>query len=163
MRAAATAHLKVWLLPWLIVVALAAVALTLWAWQSASARPLFLAATRPDQRLSFYSTTASTSGALLGLTIAALSILAALPDSERATRLRELPGWRSLRGSLLTTGAMLLLALSSCTIGIVIDAQPTANSRMCISTAASIAAALLGVLLTGMQFGLALTGLDPDA
>jgi hypothetical protein len=73
------------------------------------------------RRGSLYGSLAGSSAALLGFTLAALSILVALPSSERMDALRDHPRWERVPSSYFRAARALLGALVLCTLGIALD------------------------------------------
>lgn len=73
------------------------------------------------RRGQLYGSLASTAGALLGFVLAALSILVALPSTERIEALRHHPSWPRVPSSYFRAARALLYALVLCTLGIALD------------------------------------------
>lgn len=78
------------------------------------------------RRGTLYGSLAGTSGALLGFVLAALSILIALPSSERVDALRAHPKWERVPSSYFRAARALLAALVLCTLGIALDSAKIA-------------------------------------
>jgi chromate transport protein ChrA len=79
-----------------------------------------------ERRGTLYGSLAGTSGALLGFVLAALSILVALPSSDRVDALRDHPKWERVPSSYFRAARALLAALALCTLGIALDSAKTA-------------------------------------
>lgn len=73
------------------------------------------------RRGQLYGSLAGTSGALLGFVLAALSILVALPSTERIEALRRHHSWPRVPSSYFRAARALLYALVLCTLGIALD------------------------------------------
>lgn len=73
------------------------------------------------RRGQLYGSLAGTSGALLGFVLAALSILVALPSTERIEMLRRHHSWPRVPSSYFRAARALLYALVVCTLGIALD------------------------------------------
>lgn len=80
----------------------------------------------PAHRSTLYGSLAGTSAALLGFVLAALSILVALPSSDRMDALRNHPKWERVPSSYFRAARALLAALVLCTLGIVLDSAKSA-------------------------------------
>jgi uncharacterized membrane protein len=78
------------------------------------------------RRGALYGSLAATSAALLGFVLVALSILIALPSSERTDALRDHPKWERVPSSYFRAARALLAALVLCTLGIALDSAKTA-------------------------------------
>lgn len=74
-----------------------------------------------DRRGQLYTSLAGTAGALLGFVLAALSILVALPSTERIEALREHPSWPRVPSAYFRAARGLLGLLVLCTAGIALD------------------------------------------
>ncbi len=74
------------------------------------------------RRGTLYGSVASTAGALLGFTLAALSILVALPSTERVEALRKHHSWPRVTGSYFRAAGSLGCLLILATVGIALDA-----------------------------------------
>jgi len=73
------------------------------------------------RRGTLYASLAGTSAALLGFVLAALSVLVALPSSERMDALRGHPRWERVPSSYFRAARALLAALVISTLGIALD------------------------------------------
>jgi drug/metabolite transporter (DMT)-like permease len=73
------------------------------------------------RRGEMYSSLAGTAGALLGFTLAALSILVALPSSDRLDILKKHHSWPRVISSYFRAASALGLALVLCSLGIPLD------------------------------------------
>jgi low affinity Fe/Cu permease len=72
-------------------------------------------------RGSLYGSLAGTAGSLLGFVLAALSILVALPSSERLEALRCHPKWERVPSSYFRAARALLGVVVLCSLGVVLD------------------------------------------
>ena len=102
-------------------VELAAVVLVVVAFLAATRASNFEATLTTERRSQLYGSLAGTAGALLGFVLAALSILVALPSTERIEALRTHRSWERVPSSYFRTARALLAALVLCTLGIALD------------------------------------------
>ncbi len=98
-----------------------------------------------EVRRTMYGSLAGTSGALLGFVLAALSILIALPSSERMDALREHPKWERVPGSYFRAAWALLGAVALCTLGIAVDSDKSPWQLYEAATVAVLALCLVRV------------------
>jgi hypothetical protein len=73
------------------------------------------------RRGQMYGSLAGTAAGLLGFVLAALSILVALPSTERIAVLRQHPSWPRVPSSYFRAARALLYMLVLCTLGILLD------------------------------------------
>jgi hypothetical protein len=102
-------------------VELAAVAVLVAAFLVATGASNFDETLSAARRGQLYGSLAGTSGALLGFVLAALSILVALPSTERIEALRRHHSWPRVPSSYFRAARALLYALVLCTLGIALD------------------------------------------
>lgn len=98
------------------------------------------------RRGQLYGSLAGTAGALLGFVLAALSILIALPSTERIEALRKHPSWPRVPSSYFRAAAALLLVLILCTLGIALDSAKKPWVAYEVATVAALAWALARVV-----------------
>jgi hypothetical protein len=147
-----------WIVPLLAtVVAFITMAIVEWT----SEPPVLLAGTKPAVRQQFYSSLTSSSGSLLGFTIAAVTILAAFgpkksPLPEKAHREKALAKARVLVGAtLLVTAFLLLGVLLISTILLAIDQADVGSTWLMIVNLSSAFGAAFGLLVGGVGLALA--------
>lgn len=100
---------------------LVAVALLLAAFLAVTGADNFDETLTDPRRGQLYGSLAGTSGALLGFVLAALSILVALPSTERIEALRKHRSWPRVPSSYFRAARALLYVLVLCTLGIALD------------------------------------------
>jgi hypothetical protein len=100
---------------------LAAVVLLVGAFLASTSSNNFDETLTTAHRSSLYGSLAGTAGSLLGFVLAALSILVALPSSERLEALRSHPKWARVPSAYFRAARALLAAVVLCSLGIVID------------------------------------------
>ena len=118
--------------------------------------PVLLESVPRTERLAVYGSTSAVAGPLLGFVVAAVAILVALPERPSVSRLRELAAWKALPNMLLTTAGMLMLTLVLTLIGQTADASRTGDWLFEALTFASMCGSLVGLVLSGVAFALAL-------
>lgn len=101
---------------------------------------------KDGRRGQLYGSLAGTAGALLGFVLAALSILVALPSTERIEALRKHPSWPRVPSSYFRAAAALLLVLILCTVGIALDSAKKPWVPYEVATVAALAWALARVV-----------------
>jgi len=110
-----------------------------------------------SQRLAMYDATAAAAGPLLGFVVAAVAVLIALPDRPSIERLRELAAYRALPRMLLVTAGMLTSTLLLTILGQTADASAEGDTLFEIFAFASMCGSLVGLVLSGVAFALAVT------
>jgi len=110
-----------------------------------------------DERLAVYDATSAAAGPLLGFVVAAVAVLVALPDRPSVDRLRELAAWRALPKMLLVTAGLLTLTLLLTLVGQTADASSQGDSLFEVFVFASMCGSLVGLVLSGAAFALAVT------
>lgn len=100
---------------------------------------------KDDRRSDIYTSLASTAGALLGFVLAALSILVALPSTERIEALRGHPSWPRVPQSYFRAARALLGAVVFCTLGIPLDSAEQAWLAWEVATVVVLVLALVRV------------------
>ncbi|MEV4598347.1 hypothetical protein AB0K15_13145 [Amycolatopsis sp. NPDC049253] len=134
------------------------------AWSIIDANPVVLAAAKQPVRQQIYSSLASSSGSLLGFTIAAVTILAAfgqvkMPSREQRGREKDLAKAREIvSGALLVSALLLLAVLLVSTVLIGVDSSEHAPETWIIIDLSLSLGAVLGLIIGG--FGLALAILE---
>lgn len=98
------------------------------------------------RRGQLYGSLAGTAGALLGFVLAALSILVALPSTERIEALRKHHSWPRVPSSYFRAARALLYALVLCTLGIALDSAKNAWVEYEAAVVAILALALVRVV-----------------
>lgn len=101
---------------------------------------------KEGRRGQLYGSLAGTAGALLGFVLAALSILVALPSTERIEALRNHPSWPRVPSSYFRAAGALLLVLILCTLGIPLDSAKTPWVEYEVAVVAALAWALARVV-----------------
>jgi lysylphosphatidylglycerol synthetase-like protein (DUF2156 family) len=109
------------------------------------------------ERLAVYDSTSAAAGPLLGFVVTAVAVLIALPDRPSVERLRELAAWRTLPKMLLVTAALLTLTLLLTLVGQTADASRKGDSLFEVFAFASLCGSLVGLVLSGAAFALAIT------
>jgi hypothetical protein len=135
---------------------------TLWIWAIFDSRPIVLAAAKSQIRQQMYTSLASSSGSLLGFTVAAVTILAAfgqvkMPDKERQKQEEGLARARSIvSGSLLASAFLLLLSLITSTLLLGLDAGDVAPELWIIVNLSVSTGAIIGLIVGGLGLALAI-------
>jgi len=111
----------------------------------------------PDRRALVYTALTGVAGGLLGLILATLAILLALPDREVTKRLRRFAGWRALEYTLLATAFNLFLVLILGALGLALDAWIIGVLAMALA-----GGALFGLLISGGLFALLLANIERE-
>lgn len=154
--------------PWAIpVIAFPVAAVLLTAWAHLSDQPVLLGASDKATRQQVYSSLTGSSSALLGFTIAAVAILAALaprrPESfsdrvrnsevareKNAARARTKVIW-----TLLATALFLLVVLVTASVAIAVDTRSVGNPMITIVIGSASFASIAGLLFGGLGLSLA--------
>lgn len=131
------------------------VGLTLWAQRSDG--PTLLARADGTARSDMYSSLSSSSGALLGFTIAAVAVLVAFggPASPGAREANIGGARRKLVGVLLVTATFLASTLVLSTIALGVDRAAAGHEWLQHLTLASAGASVVGLAVGGLGFTLA--------
>lgn len=146
----------------LVLAALLYAALLAWAWRSSA--PVLLASVDGNERAMLYGQLASTSVALLAVSLTVLAILVALPDREAVRELREGPAWPRIQAFLLCAAFLCLITLVSSHLGAAVDAGQDGREWLGLLVVAGAVASVFSVLGGGIAFGLFLQRADepPD-
>lgn len=106
-------------------------------------------------RAVFYGSVSATSGALLGLIIASISILLTLDETrERVREMQSIPAWRILHVTLLAAAGFLAITLALSTIALGVDAADGGATRLEIAVFASCIVAFGELIVGGVAFAL---------
>ena len=106
----------------LILAALLYAALNVWAWRSSA--PVLLARADGKERVTLYGQFASTSVALLAVSLTVLAILVALPDREAVRRTTRRTGVAAhIQAFLLCAAFLCLITLVASHLGAALDAR----------------------------------------
>jgi len=126
-------------------------------WERLSSGPILLARADTGDRGDIYSSLSTTSGALLGFTIAAVAVLITLgPASGRSAREANLDSARRrLVQVLLTTATFLGLALALSTVALGVDRGSAGRQWIEHLVLASAVASAIGLAIGGLGFALA--------
>jgi hypothetical protein len=143
---------------WVLVVAIFAgseVGFTVWA--QLSDGPTLLARADKADRSDLYSSLSSSSGALLGFTIAAVAVLIAFggPASPAPREANLDAARRKLVGVLLVTAAFLGSALALSTIALGVDRAAAGHEWLEHLTLSAAVASAIGLAIGGLGFTLA--------
>lgn len=136
----------------LVFAAFLYVALSVWAWRSPA--PILLARADGEDRVTLYGQFASTSVALLAVSLTVLAILVALPDREAVREMREGPAWPRIQAFLLSAALLCLVTLISSHLGAALDADDDGREWLELLVVAGAVASVLSVLAGGIAFGL---------
>jgi len=120
--------------------------------------PIDLSTVNYSHRGLIYSALAGTAGGLLGLVLATLAILLALPDRPIIKKLRGFSGWRSLEYTLLASALDLFLTLVLSLVALGWD-----SGALGLLAPAEAVGAGLGILLSGCMFALIVAIFERDA
>jgi hypothetical protein len=100
---------------------------------------------------------------VLGISLTVLAILIALPDRPVINDIRKSDTWPRLRGLLLTIALLALVAVITAHVGAGVDNATDGREWLEQLMLASVAAAVLALLVAGLTFWLVLTKADqPD-
>lgn len=130
-------------------------------WQGFVDEPILLARATPGTRQAIYSSLTGSSSALLGFSIAAVTILAAFGQKQHSLETaqileRHLSEARNrLMGALLTASLFLLLLLVTATCALAIDSEKVGSSIINALIFGSAGASLLGLVVGGLGLALA--------
>lgn len=135
-------------------------ALLLWAvvfaglrsWSYFDDAPVLLARAAPDRRETIYGQFASTSVALLAVSLTVLAILYALPDRPTVREMRESDTWPALQGLLLSVALLCLIALVTAHAGTAVDHHKPGIEWLEQLMLSSAAVGLLALLIAGIVF-----------
>jgi len=128
-------------------------------WTAFAKHDPLLARLEPSTRTALYSSIASSAGALLGFTVAALAILFTLdPSRPLVERAQKHQLWQMLNKTLLATAASLALVLIASTTALAIDShtKPCVVAQAFVFTLTVIATGEL--LVAGIAFALVVLG-----
>lgn len=133
-------------------------------WALLSTAPILLARTAPDHRVMLYGQFASSSVALLAVSLTVLAILVALPDRQAVAELRAGPAWPRIQAFLLCTALLCLVTLVCSHIGAAIDDNRRGREWLELLVLAAGVMSIVSVLAGGLAFGLFLRRADdpPD-
>ncbi len=132
-------------------------------WSLLDNDPVLLARADPDQRVTIYGQVAGSAVATLGIALTVLAILIALPDRPVINDIRKSDTWPRLRGLLLTIALLALIALVTGHVGAGIDNANDGRESLEQVMLASVASAVLALLVAGLTFWLVLREADhPD-
>jgi hypothetical protein len=127
--------------------------LGLYLWSRIANEPVLLAGLDPSTRTVLYGSIAGSAGALLGLTIASISILLTLDDERpRVKDMQSLPAWRILHITFLTAAGMFALALASSSIALAVDSGRPGIEWLEIAVVVVAATALVELVVAGLAF-----------
>ena len=142
---------------WVVVVAAfvgSEIGLTVW--EHLSSDPILLARADTVDRGDIYSSLSTSSGAILGFTVAAVAILVTFAPSVPSAREANLEAARRrLVQVLLTTATFLGLALALSTVALGVDRGSAGHEWIEHLTLASAAASAIGLAVGGLGFSLA--------
>lgn len=127
------------------------------AWARTSATPTLLARASAEERGDVYSSLASTAGALLGFTIAAVAVLVSFKKAGRGARDANLgTARRRLVVVLLVTAAFLGLTLVLATVGLGVDRGASGHEWLEHLALSAAVASIIGLAIGGVAFLLAI-------
>ncbi len=143
---------------WVLIVAMfvgSEIGLTVWA--QLSDGPTLLARADKAGRSDVYSSLSSSSGALLGFTIAAVAVLTAFggPASPGPREANIIAARRKLSGILLVTAAFLGATLALSTIALGVDRDTAGHEWLEHLTVTTAGASAVGLAIGGLGFALA--------
>lgn len=143
---------------WVLMIAIfvcSEIGLTIWA--QLSDGPTLLARADKTDRSDVYSSLSSSSGALLGFTIAAVAVLVAFggPASSGSREASIVAARRKLVGVLLVTAAFLASTLVLSTVALGVDRAAAGHEWLEHLTLASAGASVVGLAVGGLGFTLA--------
>lgn len=116
-----------------------------------------------DRRSTLYGSLAGSAAALLGFVLAALSILVALPSTERIAALKTHPKWPRVPSSYFRASRALLASLVLCTLGIVLDSAREPWIPYETTTVALLGLTLVRVIATVVALDQILSVVRQDA
>ena len=141
---------------WLTVLP-AAVTSALILWEHYADVTWGMALVAQDERIQFMGACAGAAGALLGLVIATIAILLALPDGPSMSLLRTYSGWRVLEYVLLAVSLDLLILLTASLVAILSPDRAVASIVTVYAPSCVLALAIAGLL-----FALVLLNVEHD-
>lgn len=140
--------------------------LGLLAWSWRRSEPLLLARAEGSRRVDLYGQIASSSVALLAVSLTVLAILLALPDRPVISDLRSTAVWPRLQATLLVAALLCLITLVGAHVAAGIDGRQDAVEWLSLLVVSAAGGAVLSVLIGGIVFGLFLRAsqqpLDPS-
>jgi hypothetical protein len=145
---------------WLVVIVVfVAAELAQTTWTLLSSSPIMLARVAPQTRADVYSSLSSSSGALLGFSIATLAILVSFAprrgDWIKAAREETLEKVRvKLAGVLLVTSAALGIVLALATVALGVDRSQVGIPWLQHVVLSGALAGFVGLVLSGLGFAL---------
>jgi hypothetical protein len=144
---------------WVLIIAIfvgSEIGLTIWA--QLSDGPTLLARANKADRSDVYSSLSSSSGALLGFTIAAIAVLVAFgaPASPGPREANLIAARRKLVAVLLVTAAFLGSTLTLSTIALGVDRAAPGHEWLEHLTLAAAGASAIGLAVGGLGFTLAI-------
>lgn len=122
--------------------------------------PILLARADPEQRLAIYGDLANTAVAVLGIALTVLTILLALPDRPVVKSIQRSDTWPRLKGLLMVTALLALVALVSSHLATAIDTASEGREWLVQLILASSLATLLAMVVAGLTFWLVLVKID---
>lgn len=135
-----------------VATALLFIGLLAWAWRSSA--PVLLANAPAKDRVALYGQFASTSVALLAVSLTVLAILVALPDRPAVEELRRGPAWPRLQAFLLSTALLCLVTLVCAHLGAAIDNRRDGREWLELLLVTGAVMSVLCNLASGLAFGL---------
>jgi cytochrome c oxidase assembly factor CtaG len=126
------------------------------AWSLLDDKPVLLARADPEARATIYGQITGSAVSILGIALTVLAILIALPDRPVINDIRTSDTWPRLRGLLLTIALLGLVALVIGHVGAGVDNAKDGRESLQQVMLASVAAAVLALLVAGLTFWLVL-------
>jgi hypothetical protein len=121
-------------------------------WSVLDHAPVLLARADPARRADVYGQVASTSVALLAVSLTVLAILYALPDRPTVQEMRDSDTWPALQGLLLMIALLCMIAVVTAHVGTAVDHHKPGIEWLEQLMLASAAISVLALMVAGIVF-----------